>query len=296
MNRTGGKLRSARGNRMKKRVFMVIMQAGEKSIVGLREVCRDLKNRRARSRSRVRKRARGRLKGLPLLLVLLVMQTGCGGVSSIISETRGEVTGDRHAARGAAESSAQQRTRERRSSGSPVLDKLSDAAIERTAHTVRYDPTYFVIPYPNGDVPADVGVCTDEVIRSYRAIGIDLQREVHEDMARNFSLYPRQWKLTKPDTNIDHRRVPNLMLFFARRGAALPISARSADYLPGDTVTWDLGGGLTHIGIVVGVASAADPSRLMIVHNIGAGPQMEDVLFRWKITGHYRYTGQRGRE
>ena len=177
------------------------------------------------------------------------------------------------------------------SSGSPFLDRLSDAAVERTNHEVRYDPTYFVIGYPGGDVPAEVGVCTDEVIRSYRAVGVDLQRLVHEDMDASFAAYPRKWGLKKTDTNIDHRRVPNLMVFFERAGAALPVTADARDYKPGDVVTWDLGGGLTHIGVVVAVPSAADESRLQIVHNIGAGPKMEDVLFNWQITGHYRYTG-----
>jgi hypothetical protein len=110
-------------------------------------------------------------------------------------------------------------------------------------------------------------------------------------MRRNFDLYPKKWGLRKPDTNIDHRRVPNLMVFFARKGESLPLTLNAADYAPGDIVTWDLGGGMTHIGIVVGIPSSADPNRLLIVHNIGAGPQMEDVLFNWKITGHYRYTG-----
>ncbi|HEX8560035.1 MAG TPA: DUF1287 domain-containing protein [Pyrinomonadaceae bacterium] len=179
----------------------------------------------------------------------------------------------------------------RPSSGSPFHDRLAEAAVERTGHQVRYDPTYFRIPYPGGDVPAEVGVCTDEVIRSYRAVGVDLQREVHEDMAANFSAYPRKWGLKKTDTNIDHRRVPNLMVFFERRGAALPVTQAARDYRPGDVVTWDLGNGLTHIGVVVNVASEADAARMQIVHNIGAGPKMEDVLFNWKITGHYRYAG-----
>ncbi|HEX7318391.1 MAG TPA: DUF1287 domain-containing protein [Pyrinomonadaceae bacterium] len=177
------------------------------------------------------------------------------------------------------------------SSGSPFLDRLSDAAVERTSHEVRYDPTYFRIDYPGGDVPAEVGVCTDEVIRSYRALGVDLQQLVHEDMKPNFALYPRKWGLKKPDTNIDHRRVPNLMVYFERQGAALPITDDARDYKPGDVVTWDLGNGLTHIGIVVAVPSSSDESRLQIVHNIGAGPKMEDVLFAWKVTGHYRFSG-----
>lgn len=171
------------------------------------------------------------------------------------------------------------------------LQKLSTAAIERTNHVVRYDPGYVRIPYPGGDVPADTGVCTDEVIRSYRALGIDLQKEVHEDMAANFDLYPNRviWKLQKPDTNIDHRRVPNLMVFFSRKGEVLPITNRAEDYAPGDLVTWDLGGGISHIGIVVDRKSSQ--GRYMIEHNIGAGPRIEDVLFGWRITGHYRYFG-----
>lgn len=177
------------------------------------------------------------------------------------------------------------------SSGSPFLDRLSDAAVERTNHEVRYDPTYFVIDYPGGDVPAAVGVCTDEVIRSYRAVGVDLQKLVHEDMTENFALYPHKWGLKKPDTNIDHRRVPNLMVFFERQGAAQPVTGDARDYRPGDVVTWDLGGGLTHIGVVVAVPSESDATRLQIVHNIGAGPKLEDVLFNWKITGHYRFEG-----
>ncbi|MDT5262290.1 MAG: uncharacterized protein QOC61_1294 [Acidobacteriota bacterium] len=182
-------------------------------------------------------------------------------------------------------------THARPSSGSPFLDRLVEAAVERTSHEVRYDPTYFVIDYPGGDVPAEVGVCTDEVIRSYRAVGVDLQKLVHEDMAAHFDAYPRKWGLKKTDANIDHRRVPNLMTFFVREGAGLPVTRDAQDYKPGDVVTWDLGGGMTHIGIVVNVPSEADEKRLQIVHNIGAGPKMEDVLFAWTMTGHYRYLG-----
>ena len=170
------------------------------------------------------------------------------------------------------------------------LRRLVTAAIERTHHSVRYVSAYVSIPYPGGDVPADTGVCTDEIIRSYRAVGIDLQKEVHEDMVQNFSAYPDKWRwlLARPDSNIDHRRVPNLMVFFQRKGETLPITGRAEDYSPGDLVTWDLPGNLPHIGIVVDRKSP-DSGRLMIVHNIGAGPKMEDVLFNWKITGHYRY-------
>ncbi len=171
------------------------------------------------------------------------------------------------------------------------LKRFVSAAIERTHHLVRYDPAYVKLAYPGGDVPADTGVCTDEVIRAYRAVGVDLQKEVHEDMLGNFSAYPRQrrWMLRSPDANIDHRRVPNLMVFFSRKGETLKITNRAVDYEPGDLVTWDLPGNLPHIGMVVDRKSAS--GRYMIVHNVGQGPQMEDALFNWKITGHYRYFG-----
>jgi len=177
------------------------------------------------------------------------------------------------------------------------LDRFVAAAIERTHHIVRYDSSYVRIPYPGGDVPADTGVCTDEVIRAYRAVGIDLQKEVHEDMAAHLSAYPGKWNHahgaanSATDSNIDHRRVPNLMVFFSRHGQSLPLSDSAADYHPGDLVTWNLGGGITHIGMVVNQKSPLS-SRYLIVHNIGQGPQMEDVLFNWKIIGHYRYPGE----
>ncbi len=169
------------------------------------------------------------------------------------------------------------------------LRRLVSAAIERTNHAVRYDGTYVRIPYPGGDVPVDTGVCTDEIVRAYRAVGVDLQKEVHEDMIANFSKYPRKWHRTQPDSNIDHRRVPNLMVFFQRKGESLAITRRAEDYSPGDLVTYDLGGNVPHIGIVVDRRGSS--GRYMIVHNIGQGPKMEDVLFNWKITGHYRYYG-----
>jgi uncharacterized protein len=166
------------------------------------------------------------------------------------------------------------------------------AAIERTHHAVRYVPAYVKIPYPGGDVPADTGVCTDEVIRAYRAVGVDLQKEVHEDMQRNYAAYPRKlrWLSVSLDANIDHRRVPNLMVFLSRKGETLPVTKRAEDYSPGDLVTWDLPGNLPHIGMVVDQKSGSS-RRYLIVHNIGQGPRMEDVLFNWKITGHYRYYG-----
>jgi uncharacterized protein YijF (DUF1287 family) len=173
------------------------------------------------------------------------------------------------------------------------LKLLVNAAIERTTHVVRYDSAYVRIPYPGGDVPANTGVCTDEIIRIYRTVGIDLQREVHEDIVHNFSAYPhqRRWNLSHPDSNIDHRRVPNLIVFFRRKGESLPVGNRPADYSPGDLVAYDLGGNVPHIGIVV---DQRGPSgRFMIEHNIGEEPRIEDVLFNWKITGHYRYYGPR---
>jgi uncharacterized protein YijF (DUF1287 family) len=194
-----------------------------------------------------------------------------------------------------------------RSSGSPQVStpvlrqqftaRLVAAAIERTHHSVRYVSAYVRISYPNGDVPADTGVCTDEIIRVYRATGVDLQKEVHEDMLQNFAAYPnrKRWRLDHPDPNIDHRRVPNLMVFFRRKGETLPVTNRAADYRPGDLVTWDLGGGVPHIGIVV-AQKARWGDGYMVVHNIGAGPKLEDVLFNWKITGHYRYFGPGGYE
>lgn len=192
----------------------------------------------------------------------------------------------------AASSATVQTANGKTQSRADFLRKLSAAAEERTHHVVRYDPSYVRIPYPGGDVPADTGVCTDEVIRSYRALGIDLQKEVHEDMQRNFSAYPRKWRWLsgRTDTNIDHRRVPNLMAFFNRKGETLRITGRAVDYSPGDIVTWDLGGGVLHIGIVAGEKSG-EGDRYLVEHNIGQGPKMEDVLFKWRITGHYRYYG-----
>ena len=167
-------------------------------------------------------------------------------------------------------------------------EKLSKAAIALTENSVTYDPHYFVIGYPNGDVPSDKGVCTDVIIRAYRKIGIDLQKEVHEDMSKNFAAYPKKWGLKSPDSNIDHRRVPNLMTFFKRHKSELPISKEPDDYKAGDIVCWDLGKGITHIGIVINKKSTGN-KRNLIVHNIGAGQVVEDCLFSYTIIGHYRY-------
>lgn len=163
--------------------------------------------------------------------------------------------------------------------------KVVEAAQAQTKDRVVYDGRYFKLAYPGGDVPAGLGVCTDVVIRAFRKAGVDLQVAVHEDMKKDFAAYPKKWGRRAPDPNIDHRRVPNLMTYFRREGASLPLSMKPEDYAAGDLVTWDLGGGLTHIGIVV----AGDDGRPLIVHNIGRGPRREDVLFAWKITGRYRW-------
>ena len=167
-------------------------------------------------------------------------------------------------------------------------EQLSDSVLEITKDHVQYDPAYFMIGYPNGDVPVNKGVCTDVVIRAYRKLGIDLQKEVHEDMASHFGLYPKIWGLSHPDKNIDHRRVPNLMVFFSRNGIIKPITSNAKDYVPGDFVCWDLGDRITNIGIVVNRKSS-DGKRYLIVHNIGSGQNLADCLFDFKIIGHYQY-------
>lgn len=166
--------------------------------------------------------------------------------------------------------------------------ELAKAAEQRTTFSVTYDPSYVELDYPGGDVPPDKGVCTDVIIRSYRKLGIDLQVKVHEDMKNNFDVYPKIWGLKQPNPNIDHRRVPNLMVFFKRHGTVLPKSENPDDYAPGDIVTWNLFAGTTHIGIVSTMKENSN-KRYKVVHNIGSGPELEDVLFNWEITGHFRY-------
>jgi len=166
-------------------------------------------------------------------------------------------------------------------------EKLA-AAANTLPRLVIYDASYVRLDYPGGDVPSHKGVCSDVIIRTYRKLGIDLQKEVHEDMKKSFSLYPKIWGLKKPDRNIDHRRVPNLMTFFARHGTLLKKSTDAKDYQPGDIVAWDLGKGITHIGIVSD--KKADSGRYQIMHNIGFGQVLEDMLFEFKIIGHYRYS------
>lgn len=174
---------------------------------------------------------------------------------------------------------------------SPLLKQVVEAGIEQTNYTFTYDPSYVKLNYPGGDVPLDKGVCSDVIIRAFRKGGIDLQQELHADMQRNFSAYPRKWGLTKPDSNIDHRRVPNLMTYFERKGKSLPTSTNPKDYLPGDVVAWELSSGVTHIGLMTNFMSDRTGNYL-VVHNIGAGARIEDVLFSWQIIGHYRYFDQ----
>lgn len=172
---------------------------------------------------------------------------------------------------------------------SDEIKKMLESANEQTRQTKTYDPAYVVIPYPMGDVPMETGVCTDVVIRAFRRAGVDLQKEVHEDMRLNFAVYPKKWGLAKPDTNIDHRRVPNLQTFFTRRGKSLVITNKAENYQPGDVVAWDLDGkGTTHIGLISNLYNNST-KRYLIIHNIGGGAVAEDKIFDWKITGHYRY-------
>jgi len=165
---------------------------------------------------------------------------------------------------------------------------LARAARAQVGVTLSYDPAYTRIPYPGGDVPIARGVCTDVVVRAFRAVGIDLQVKLHEDMRSHFSAYPRKWGLAGPDSNIDHRRVPNLQRWFERQRRALPVTANAADYRAGDVVSWKLPNGLDHVGVVSALHSA-DGKRLLVVHNIGQGAREEDVLFAWTQTGHYRW-------
>jgi uncharacterized protein len=174
------------------------------------------------------------------------------------------------------------------SSANLQIGEVVRGASEQTLYTRFYDPAYVKLAYPGGEPPLDRGVCSDVIVRAFRKAGVDLQREIHEDMARNFSAYPNRWHASRPDSNIDHRRVPNLMTYFTRMGRSLPVSPEAADYAPGDVVAWDLGGGVLHIGLVSD-ERAPGADRYEIVHNIGAGARREDVMFAWRIIGHYRY-------
>ena len=167
--------------------------------------------------------------------------------------------------------------------------KFLAAAEAQIGKTLAYDPAYTLLDYPGGDVPMERGVCSDVAIRAFRGVGFDLQKEVHEDMKRAFSLYPENWSLRKPDANIDHRRVLNLMTFFKRRGKSVPVTKNAADYLPGDLVTCIVPKNLPHIMIVSEQFSPLDPSRRLVIHNIGQGARAEDRLFEFELTGHFRW-------
>jgi uncharacterized protein YijF (DUF1287 family) len=170
----------------------------------------------------------------------------------------------------------------------PQLKQMLDGAIAQAGVTTSYDPSYVALDYPGGDVPEKTGVCSDVVVRAFRKAGIDLQKEIHEDMKAARSDYPTKWGATSTDANIDHRRVLNLMAYFRRQGKSVTVSYDAAEYLPGDIVAWDLTGGIDHIGIVTNMLSDSG-DRYLIVHNIGAGTRVEDVLFAWTIKGHYRF-------
>ena len=172
-------------------------------------------------------------------------------------------------------------------SDTPQIKQVVDSAIEQIGQTFEYDPSYTKIDYPNGDVPVERGVCADVVVRGFRKAGLDLQKEVHEDMTAHFDAYPKKWDATRPDPNIDHRRLANLMTFFERKGKSVPITKTPSDYVPGDVVAWELDSHLLHIGIVTD-ARLDGMRNYLIVHNIGAGARIEDVLMSWKIIGHYR--------
>ncbi len=172
----------------------------------------------------------------------------------------------------------------------PFALRLAAAAEERAHHHVIYDGSGYPMAYPMGDVPADRGTCTDEVVRAYRLVGVDLQQLVHEDMVRDFAAYPRKYHLSAPDPNIDHRRVYNLQAFFNRNADVLPITNAGKDYKPGEVIIWDLDNFQLHIGLVTRKWSKKH-LRPLVMHNISSGPHVEDKLFEYKIIGHYRFEG-----
>ncbi len=217
------------------------------------------------------------IRALPALFLFISSQTGC----QVLRSSQREVAISERALVEATQVKAD----------ATPLEKINAGAIEQTTQTTSYDPSYVKLDYPNGDVAPSTGVCADVVVRAFRKAGIDLQKELHEDMKRNFAKYPQKWGARKPDTNIDHRRVPNLMTWFDRQGKTRPITKNAIDYLPGDVVSWELDNGLGHIGMVSKIR-VEKSDRYAIVHNIGLGARIEDVLFAWKITGHYRYFEQ----
>lgn len=209
-----------------------------------------------------------------LIAIVLMMLAGCQQRSAV-DQPQGEPLVVTHREEGLP------------ANASPQLRPFLASASEQTKITTGYDPSYVDLKYPGGDVAPETGVCSDVLIRAFRKAGIDLQKEVHEDMKAAWSSYPREWGAVRPDSNIDHRRVLNLMTFFKRKGKTVPVTSDRADYLPGDIVAWDLGGGVEHIGIVSNLSIEA--GRPQIIHNIGAGAKAEDVLFNWKVIGHYRF-------
>jgi len=193
---------------------------------------------------------------------------------------------------GAVEARAERADDDRASHANRALGAaLAEAASRRAALPTNYDPAYVQIPFPGGDIAPDRGVCTDLVVRAHRDVGIDLQEAVHSDMSTAFERYPDIWGATAPDSNIDHRRVPNLMVFFGRHGLVLPIPDDPRAYTPGDVVTWHLGRGLTHIGIVT---HHRDPGtgRPLVAHHVGGHPSVDDVLEAWEVVGRFRYAGE----
>ena len=220
-------------------------------------------------------------RGLPIgwLFAMLGLALGFGSWACQPKSTKGETLN--------VPTSALQRAKGLPDNASPK-ERLLASAVLQTTQTKGYNSAYVQIAYPNGDVPISTGVCSDVVVRAFRKSGIDLQKELHQDMSAHFEKYPKKWGLKRPDKNIDHRRVPNLMTWFDRKGKSLRVSLNEADYQPGDVVTWNLESGRTHIGIVSDI-KVEGTDRYAIIHNIGRGARAEDVLFAWEVTGHYRY-------
>jgi uncharacterized protein len=206
-----------------------------------------------------------RLLGVVIVLTMIGAFAGCSrftDISSVDAETV-EVTG--------------------------MASIIVEGALKQVGKTTEYDPSYVSIGYPNGDIPLKTGVCSDVVVRSYRHAGYDLQRLLHEDMRRNFAAYPQRWGASQPDPNIDHRRVPNLAAYFKRQGGSVRVTHVGTDYLPGDVVTWSIDGS-PHTGVVSNKRKKG-ADHFFIVNNRGGGTRVEDVLFAWEITGHYRWLG-----
>ena len=218
---------------------------------------------------------RNRIAGLRLLLLICVLAGGACHVQTQVVN-RGPAVPPNPTVRPLPDNA------------SPQLKQMLEGAIAQAGVTTSYDPSYVALEYPGGDVPENTGVCSDVVVRAFRKAGVDLQKELHEDMKTARSEYPTRWGAIAPDRNIDHRRVLNLMTYFKRQGKSLPISNSATDYQPGDIVAWELTGGIDHIGIVTNMLSDSG-DRYLIVHNIGAGTRIEDVLLVWTIKGHYRF-------